>query len=603
LVIVLTFLVVSLVIFASVMSWAASNAKITVRNNLFNQAQGAAESATENIITYMMRDFNNQSLNPASAYQSLFPPTNGWPIQYRFSDTNGNINYAASVYEGPNNWSMLPAQFTGLGGYGQNCVVASTAAPLNQGQDLSATVSQVVWFGTIPVFQYAVFYNMDLEINPGRAFNINGRVHSNYKIWATGASSSEKLTFSSSVDAALTVSNRSSPLDPRIPIRTGYVVYPANNPVAPYATLNLPLGLDTTNNSYSAVESLLQLPPAAYALGTADAYSTNGQIYFANLADLIITNDAATGTNITVLYQNQNISGYLAKVSRDKTNVVFTTNQSVVTAYTNIYFSYVTNVTFYDYREHETVKALQIDVGKLSEWLTNTTSTGGDQYEVKNATSGNTTDKGHVINSIFVYNSLSTNSQLPAVRVVNGAKLPNISRGSYRASGLGIATAMPIYVQGDYNITTNGLDFARTLGSTTNNTLPAALLGDSITILSSNWNDAYTSGIALSSRSAVNTTINAACFQGIVPSDGTYYSGGLENFLRLLESWTDDTLTYNGSIVVMFPSIYATRHWDGGYYGVPTRSWGFDTTFTDPNKLPPLCPRVKGVARSSWAYR
>jgi hypothetical protein len=162
---------------------------------------------------------------------------------------------------------------------------------------------------------------------------------------------------------------------------------------------------------------------------------------------------------------------------------------------------------------------------------------------------------------------------------------------------------MPIYVQGDYNITTNGVNFARTLGSTTNNTLPAALLADSITILSTNWSDAYNSGTTLPNRTADDTTINAACFQGIVPSDGTYYSGGLENFLRLLEGWGNSTLTYNGSIVVMFPSFYATGHWDGSAYGVPTRAWGFDTTFTNPNKLPPLCPKVKGVARSSWNFR
>jgi alpha-tubulin suppressor-like RCC1 family protein len=455
----------------------------------------------------------------------------------------------------------------------------------------------------IPIFQFAVFYNPDLEINPGVRFTINGRVHSNTNIWATGKSSAEPLTFLDSVDAAGIISTNPSPLDPlNYDYRSGHVVFPAGSPIAHYGKLNLPLGASTTNYTYAAIESLLKMPPANYALGTAAAYTTSGQVYFANKADLIITNDAATGTNLTVLYQNQyNSSNCLIMVPPDATNIFvtgYTTNpitHVVTTLYaTNRFYSYVTNVTFYDYREHDTVKALQIDVGKLDAWLGNTNSTGGWQYELINTDTANGTSKGHVINSIFVFNSLPTNSsQLPAVRVVNGAQLPNISPGGYPASGLGIATAMPIYVKGHYNVTTNGVNFAYTLGSTTNgNTLPAALLGDSITILSTSWSDAYNSGTALSSRGAVSTTINAACFQGIVPSDGTYYSGGLENSLRLLENWNGDTLAYNGSFVVMFPSFYATGHWDGAVYGVPTRQWGFDANFLNLSKLPPLTPSV-----------
>ena len=42
-----------------------------------------------------------------------------------------------------------------------------------------------------------------------------------------------------------------------------------------------------------------------------------------------------------------------------------------------------------------------------------------------------------------------------------------------------------------------------------------------------------------------------------------------------------DTLTYNGSIVVMYPSQYATNYWigPGTYYNPPNRQWGFDVNF------------------------
>jgi hypothetical protein len=93
--------------------------------------------------------------------------------------------------------------------------------------------------------------------------------------------------------------------------------------------------------------------------------------------------------------------------------------------------------------------------------------------------------------------------------------------------------------------------------------------------------------------------------EGIVPSDGTYYSGGVENFMRLLEQWSGHTLTYNGSIVVMFPSQYATTPWqkNGNYYSVPTRQWGFDNNFKDSSKLPPLTPQLKATVRGTYVTK
>ena len=174
----------------------------------------------------------------------------------------------------------------------------------------------------------------------------------------------------------------------------------------------------------------------------------------------------------------------------------------------------------------------------------------------------------------------------------------------YSTGGLTVTTPQPLYVKGSYNVQTNSGTPNAAFGTTnTAATYPAALMGDAITILSGKWDDAaYTSAFALSSRNPTNTTINAACLEGIVQSTNSNYSGGVENFLRLLENWnnTSTTLTYNGSIVVMFPSIYATSPWGGSYYGVPIRKWGFDMNYTSPNKLPPNTPEIYTIIRSSW---
>ncbi len=101
---------------------------------------------------------------------------------------------------------------------------------------------------------------------------------------------------------------------------------------------------------------------------------------------------------------------------------------------------------------------------------------------------------------------------------------------------------------------------------------------------------------------AGSDTVNAAILTGNVPSDGTTYSGGVENFLRFLENWNNQTLTYNGSLVCMFPSQISTAPWPntGTVYNPPTRHWSFDLNFNDPNKLPPLTPRASAVVRGKW---
>jgi len=119
-------------------------------------------------------------------------------------------------------------------------------------------------------------------------------------------------------------------------------------------------------------------------------------------------------------------------------------------------------------------------------------------------------------------------------------------------------------------------------------------MGDSITILSDSWQDSITTKYP----SPSSTTVNAAMLVGIVPSNPNIsgnYSGGLENYLRLLENWSaGPVLTFNGSLVALFYSQYATNSWldTGNYYNSPRRNWAFDLNFKNANKLPPLTPSV-----------
>ena len=167
--------------------------------------------------------------------------------------------------------------------------------------------------------------------------------------------------------------------------------------------------------------------------------------------------------------------------------------------------------------------------------------------------------------------------------------------------GLGrVATDLPLYVEGNFNAPDT------TPGSTnTANTLPASLVGDAITVLSAKWSDTYGNN-SLSARTPANTTVNAAFLAGIVQHTNTtgtlHYSGGVENFPRFLENWSGYTFTYNGSMVVTYPSQFATNYWvqTGNYYNAPNRKWAFDVNFLDYRRLPPATPMVRKLVRGQW---
>lgn len=569
LLIILTFLGVALIAFASMMRWVGSNAKITQRNNLFNQSQSAAESATETVIANMAQDFFRQGLNSESYYrQASCLPANqsGWPTTFQFSDTNGNVN-ASTVTIGAltTNWyGTLPPQFTGLTPYGRFCDIYSRATPQNVGENLTAMIHQQVWFGNIYAFQYLGFYSLaDAEFSPGGPMTINGPVHVNKNISA-GTYGGVSLLFSGIVGASGLYKEIRDPGSARFIITN-------NNPSSGAQVISLPIG--ATNDQATAL-SFLGIPPPN---------ATNAQSYPYNEADIVVKRD---GPNTSVYYQN---------TGNVQTQVPYDVTNNGTPGY-----SFVTNVIFYDYREGGTVDAVQLDVGQFGKWLTN--SPVARDYQQQNYAS-----KSHYIRGVYVSNPQTIPwwapggpTKLPGVRVVNGSQLPS-------TNGLTVATAQPIYVLGDYNTTTNGTTYSKALGDTTN-TYPAALMGDAVTILSSNWKDNYPTGPwvgdgaywAAVARPAINTTVNAACLEGV----GQGWSGGFQNALRLLENWGKDntaTLTYNGSIVVLFESQYATSPWGSYYFICGQRNWGFDLNFLDPSKLPPMTPRFPAFVRTSWS--
>jgi hypothetical protein len=310
--------------------------------------------------------------------------------------------------------------------------------------------------------------------------------------------------------------------------------------------LTLPIG---TNSSPDAVHAIVELPPAGES-----ATSAMGKQRYYNKSDLVVL-----VSNTTVIVTSGKVDGFATAIPYSQWKTFLDTN-----------------VTFYNKREGKTVKTTQLNVNKLTLWSATNASI--------RPVLGN-----RDVRSIYIADMRSqTASTEPGVKVVEGSTLPSL--------GLTVTTPNPLYVQGNYNAT--GSDVGK---NETKNAKPASLIGDSINILSTAWSDANSS-LGIASRKASDTTVNAALLGGIVPSGGGYYSGGVENFPRFLEDWGSRTLTYNGSMVVMFNSKSATAPWGGSdVYSPPARNWAFDINFLDATKLPPGTPEVRAIIRSEWA--
>ena len=541
-------------VLGGLLKWSAGNTAANVRNNQYFKTVAAAEAATEKVISHLMTDyFEDETVSGnLDHYRAMVPSANESVLwgRYSFSDGKGNANRTYVEHLPPDEFRVLDSQYRGLHGYASAFRVISNARDTGTMFPMTAALRQDVEVAMIPLFQFAIFYNLDLEINPGPPMAVTGPVHCNKTIYLRPG---DELRFKSDVTAVGSLAMTRHPNDPAYPGATsGRVIFEAEHD-AGVSSLNLPIG---TNNTPVGVRQIVDVPPVAESPD-----SPMGKERYYNKADLILL---VRDTGVRAL------SGVRVDGSRNQ-------------IHTNEIKSFLTNVTFFDQREQRTVKASEIDVRRLGDW--------------------NRTNKSlrpllalGDVRTIYIADQRSqSSSTMPGVRLVHGHTL--------LPKGLTIATPNPIYVRGNYNISTNN----STVPLPTTNTVmtrPASLVGDSITVLSAAWNDGAASS-SIGSRTAQPTTVNAAFLAGIVQTTNTgggSYSGGVENFPRFLENWSTKVFTYNGSMVVMFASNQAIRKWPGTgtVYNPPNRAWSFDNNFRDINKLPPGAPVARALIRGKW---
>ncbi|WP_243028987.1 PilX N-terminal domain-containing pilus assembly protein [Thermus albus] len=411
----------------------------------------------------------------------------------------------------------------------------------------------------VPMFQFAAFYNKDLEILPGPSMTLGGRVHTNGDLYLDAGNNSI-LTIGGQVSTAGSLYRGRKDNN----TCTGTVeVYRNSQEKGTLACGGGGQRRAYGQNDLTWWNGRIQVGVNHVTVPPPDELDPiPGKTYW-DKADLRIGLDL---TGLIPLVRVYSVSG-----NATLENVVATSALQACNA-----VGYSGN-TFYNKREGKYIKMLEVDLGRLLDCIHS--NTGAFGFSLDDDT------EGGLVFFLTVFGPDSNHINNYGVRIKGGRRIASTISGAPKPKGLTIVSDQAVYIQGDFN----KVDW-----------VPAAVLADTINILSNNWSDSNSTG-DISSRIATDTEVNAAFLagtditggaEGPAGQDRGNYNGGLENYPRFHENWTNKTFTYRGSFVSLGTPRKTNSPWPGTgrVYNPPIRNWSFDTRFAQ-GQLPPLSPR------------
>ncbi len=542
-------IVVFLAILATPLFNKVANERTTLQRQrleteAFNLAEGAAEDAVNKFI--------NAIANFETAVDVPRYPTTGF-ITTVYANSNAFPQGAqANSYIASAGISFNTIDDDGIPVIVKPYIVTSTCQhPANA--NIVTAINQTILVRLTYAFQYAVFYNDDLELFPGKLMTFTGRIFSNKNIYlgsdgSTLTINSEYLHTTGNIYNSRKDGSDKAGGTVNIKVAGTSRYVDMHNPPAPY-----PDPLDSTDpnwitDSQSAWKGTVQTG----ANGTTKkAVPVVGSIqpggYYNNNADIVVTNGSITqgGQPLT---QAPDTSHNNPSIYNLPAGTITTT----------------TGDTFRNPRENAYVQMTTIDMSKLAGYV--------------NPTDQNPTFSNHLVSSnpqgVLIYATVNNadGGREPGVRLKNGSQI-------YNAPGLTVVTNDPLYIQGNYNTTNK----------------PSAVICDSVNILSNQWQDGQ------NNTPTSSVTVNTAFIAGADTTAIGNYNGGLENYPRLLENWSNIDLNITGSFVELWNTQIAHGAWNTpGVYSPPkNRNWAYNTNFTSGN-MPPFTPWAVEAKRTAW---
>jgi hypothetical protein len=443
----------------------------------------------------------------------------------------------------------------------------------------------------VPLFQFAAFYNKDLEILPGPYMILSGPVHTNGDLYLYSASNRLEINGQVTTAGQLYRGRKDASSTPSCNNNLVNIMDPnAFRSLLPSCSTRTAITdaqlVPFNNMIQQRVDNLTVPGPEVF-----DA--TPGSVYFdrADLRIALVLQGAAG---------SETINRYEVRTAANTNDAAATTLLTTNAACAGSIAGRAVGGTIrmVNNREQTTIRMLDIDLLALLNCL-RTTNWFGSGKQLSDSTDG-----GLVFHfTVRGVNSAGINNY--GVRVRNASRIFSNTPGAPAVAGLTIVTDQAGYIMGNYNSV---------------NKIPAAFMADSMNVLSSNWNDNNSGTVgaspgfaptynALSARVATDTTINLALLSGTDSTGGTVgagtavgglegvagqggnYNGGLENYPRFHENWSGRTLLYRGSFVSLNRPQHVIGAWARQSYSPPNRDWNYDTSFNNAANLPPITPR------------
>lgn len=635
---------------ASILSHSLTERKMNARHELRLISKNASEAIAEYGFAQLKHKFDNRTtftmdaLNPSSSDALELPNSSmfGSMIDHSSSELVGG-----TIPDYPTQLTFIdpsdPAnEFDPLRGqkvYARNIGLYAKAVVNDPrgGPDIESYVSQKLQVRDAPLFAHAIFYNLDLEISPGPKMEIHGPVHTNGNLYVQGisgvdfhypVSTAKDMFYGWGTDKKAAQGSGGEKLQTghvKFKNREGNLVsmkvgntYMDSNLVdwREYASnrwngylLTQEHGVDTyqpvafpdykpddpSTKDYDPVNSGRALIEAPIPSGSAGYVQEIEDQKLSRKSGLYFRWDVETGT----------VEAF------DKNGIEY--DISSLEGAGSDYLYEIKDNAFLDHRRDKWIDIVEFNVGKLKQLIE------APDTSVPNGTIGyyDPSDAKalysptNMWNGIVYFETVTSSSNAKdqerlnysGVRLwggetdVSGQGIPSLGADA----GMSFATNNALYVRGHFNADGNMHETWSSQNSAVvpeAGEVPVALYGDSITILSNQWDDSVTSNRPVAS----STEISAAIVSGLIPSDADNNgksSGGVHNFPRFLEKWSGKNLYIRGSLVCLYESEVDDSAWQINYYSPPGRKWGFNELFLN-GVFPPGTPLLRTYRRVDY---
>ena len=612
------------VVSAGVLSYSLVNYRNSVRQQLLDQAKEIADSEME----YLFFSWKSQLLAKVAPSAIEATLRNAGVCTTATLDGNGNVTDLGTL------GSPFLASVQSAGGWrvARDVIfnpVSGTANGSAQGQVTGTQLTgQIFYFsayvktvysgnpvvGTIQfhsgrrfqllntsLFQYALFYQGNLEIAAGSSMTISGSIATNGTAYMASTSSAYALTIASklyyfqdynppAVDSGghQLTDGSGNPI-PQLALQGDYSAYkaPIFNPnpstsvsqaTSDINAQNQLVHMDSQNSFLGGVDVANDLTNYPNAYKNQNGVVDPNEVYRSVIAPPPMGVDPGTGQYGFIAEDPQvaarrlyNTSGLIITINQDPStgtkSVHFgiapdPANPSTITTNPQIYDTVLAaykdtivppatiRSVINDKRETYTgstgVATTTIDIGALNTALKVLNPSGSINVS-------NSGLQGGYNGMVYIHDNTDNTSLLPggqnAIVLKNAQETPAFNDASGTPLGFSVTSNNGLYVQGNYN--------TKPLSSGDNN--PAALMADAVTVVSEAWTptQAYTS-LPFSQREAAAShdsnlpssappglVVNSAILTGNTatvppdPSQGSAgnNSGGAQNLVRLVEDW------------------------------------------------------------------